>query len=163
MIEKTVTTYVANDGSVFTNKQDCLDYEANCARNIFTDCPLLLKNMEHIAPKIITHKPTPYHTKTNQIVQYEWLLIQNKDDFKNIQAILLKNNKTSAIIHSLKEPTAYPTILALEKTMPDTMMALSKYRYTGAYTYVHEEILRFDKYTKFLFEKTGIKFCTNNT
>lgn len=147
MKEVTNTYWVAEDGSRFSLREACEEYERNCNVKLDEKVPdLYVKELENVVPLAFTFKA---HNRqlfsSDMFLHYQWFKLNNKKDYRRLREALGDNN--GRLKSNLSEPKKYPDLLAVELTMPyQKMPAEHDYKYSGAYSYVGDERSKTEEY-----------------
>lgn len=150
MQERNVTTYIANDGSIFYTKELCEIYEHNCALNIKDELPDLVIDCNLKNPL-----PLNYNSDLTIIVKYDWVKLKSKDDYDKLNKFLFKYKSNSNLYKNLYEPTKYPEILVIEKSIPNRLLPDHGWSYTGRFSYFNDfinSVKRYEEEVKKLLE-----------
>lgn len=144
MREEIFTRYYADDGSVFNTKEECEAYEKNVGVNLEEMLPDMYLHMKGMIPPFYRRVSyikdtlpfpdggiTPYSTK------YEWFALKTPEDYRRLEEAIPKNSK---LARNLYDPKAYPEVIAIESSIPLSLMCnQKKHKYTGRYAYVNRE------------------------
>ena len=146
MREETCTKYYADDGSVFTTKRECEEYERNV--NVKLDevlSDIYLKELDKTVPAFYRESyfdanrdTLPGYINTGMDhLDYQWFELCNEADFYRLLKAAPENSKLARL---LRKPEAFPEVIAIELSSSLTLMALQKNsKYTGRYAYMNED------------------------
>lgn len=147
MKEIQLTKYVANDGCIFSNKDDCIDYENNLANNdeLIKTLKVLTK-LKNISPMAFDNKIEIMSLNpllNDYSKQYLWIIITDRKDFEYVIKALSHDIPNSYLVKQIRPPVEFPNIMILEEYLPSKN---AKYRFSGKYRYYSNELNEIKSY-----------------